>query len=141
MPQWMKNWLSNVSAGTVATLLALLAVAASAAVLGWCRAPVAFGDWVTLDNAVTSGTIVQAETDGFLLAYTSGATQVAAFWLETGPKRDQLVNRSRGSAYEGAITPVKQGEFYRIRVRTTDDGEPYRRGHDRTIKAYWMPLR
>ena len=142
MLQRAKSWLHNVSAQTVATLLVLLVVAVFTAAVGWFRAPrLAFGDWVTLDDAVTGGNIMQAETDGFLLAYSSGNTEVAAFWLETGSERDRLVNRSRGSAYEGAMTPVKQGEFYRIRIRTTDDERPYRGGHTRTITAYWMPLR
>ena len=98
-----------------------------------------FGDWETRDVE----DVYQAESDGFLAAYTGGRGVDKTICLETEASeaaiRIQNPNgncnttglRTRAGAFDGSVTPVKQGHFYTVRIRQGVRG---------SVTVYWLPL-
>ena len=84
-----------------------------------------FGDWQ--DREV--GEVYQAETDGFLTAYTWGVGVNKRICLETEASEAAIRTRdprgscnedgvrTRAGAYDGSVTPVKQGHWYTVHLR------------------------
>lgn len=89
---------------------------------------VGFGEW---DN-IRANRTYQAKSDGFLIAFSSGSGKVAKFTLETGKPEQKESVRTRAARYDGAVTPVKKGDFYKIHVE--EDRNPL------TITAHWLPI-
>ena len=87
-----------------------------------------FDKWiiVEVDEAIP------AETDGLLTAHSGGKSpNVAEFALQTGESEDKLKSRSRAGPYEGALIPVRKGDYYMIKSS---------KGDRRSIIAYWLPI-
>lgn len=86
-----------------------------------------FGDW----EPVVVGAVHRAESDGFLTALSGGNGDIGRVLLETGESEERLVVRNRGGQYEGAAIPVKNGHYYRVRMRSGSRG---------TVDAFWLQL-
>ena len=96
------------------------------------------GDWE--DRKV--GEVYQAETDGFLAAYTGGdvnrficleteASEAAIRVLDPRGNCNTTGLRTRALPYDGSVTPVKEGHFYIVRIRSGDKGR---------VTVYWLPF-
>ena len=87
-----------------------------------------FAEW----ERVGVNEALPAETDGLLMAWSGGGSpNVARFALQTGESEDSLKSRSRAGQYEGALIPVRKGEYYLIK---SSKGDPM------SITAYWLPI-
>lgn len=88
------------------------------------------GEWQALSVAAMQRP-TQAGSDGFLIAFSGGNGDIARFYLQTGSSAETLEARTRAGQYEGAMIPVRAGDYYRVSRR---DGEMA------TVSAFWIPL-
>lgn len=91
-----------------------------------------FGTWVP----IPVNRALQAESDGFVSAYTH-SHKAATLSLRIGKSESDLnkkdrAMRSRANAHDGAVMPVKKGQYYLVNA---DAGSP------EFVEAYWLPIK
>lgn len=88
-----------------------------------------FGSW----SAASSGTVYQASTDGFAIAwcYFAGAGTISIFTDGSSPPTTERARTGNDSNFGGFVfTPVKKSDYWKV---TVNGGA--------TIQAvYWLPL-
>ena len=97
--------------------------------------PGQFGEWETRN----ADTVYQAETSGFVAAYTGGEDSLLMprnLLIHTGTSQGDMEVCSRGGRYEGALCPVGRGDYWRVEVRRRV-GEGY---DPSTVKVKWLPV-
>ena len=87
--------------------------------------PGTFGQW----RERRKDTIYQAETDGFVAAYTGGNSPADEFVIEVGERVEELRVRTRAGRYDGTISPVARSDYWTVR--------PF---GDRSITVHWLPI-
>ena len=86
-----------------------------------------FGEWQSRELRDT----YHAQTDGFVLTSTSGRGDVAVVEVWAGSTVATMTKRSRTSQLADVTTPVRQGEYYQVRLIS---GTPL------TVDTCWLPL-
>ena len=73
----------------------------------------------------------QADSSGFVVAYSSGEGTVAPGGILEGPMENALQLRTRFTKYDGAMLPVWKGRWWKVKAQT---GDP------KSITVYWIDL-
>ena len=84
-----------------------------------------FGKWITLKKDVT----YQAQSDGFIAAYTGGKSPANGVLIYVGERIDELSVRTRTGRYDGAVCPVSKGDYWM--VKSNNGG---------SITVHWLPV-
>lgn len=85
-----------------------------------------FGKWVMREP----DTVYPAESDGFAGAYTGGDNPSDEFTIDVGFSQDQLHVLTRGLRYDGSVTPVPRGSYWKVNSQ----------GSSGTIVVWWLPV-
>ena len=86
-----------------------------------------FGQWETGEANLR----YQAESDGFITAFTDDPNPAKGILVHVGEDPSDLPVRTRASKRDGVVCPVSEGDYWTVRP-TNNKG---------TLTVYWLPLR
>ena len=87
-----------------------------------------FGSWAKRD----ANTVYEAESDGFVAAFTGGpnSAAIAELYIDVGHNASQLALRTRAPRYDGSVSPVPRGSYWRVRSGSLKEA----------ITVWWLPV-
>ena len=83
-----------------------------------------FGKWESRNPNL----VYQANSDGFIAAYTAGNSPAQDLMIYTGRKQDSLFLRTRAGRYDGTVCPVPKGHFWTVK------------GGSGGLAVHWLPV-